>query len=408
MGIVTRGKGNKHLRLVVPKELRQQIGRRDIFKSLKTDSERAARKIEASLDKGLFWAVLKHKTDGQNRAKISQTIENLLSDMLESSHAEIPFTIDFPPTRTQSHTFAPETCIRLSELAQIRIRQLRATGRAHKTILAAESQSRKIVDIMGDHPLNEYKHLDFLHLQETLQNSLAPRTAYARLITTATLFKYAAEHGYIKENPCPRFEKPKSIKHDIGYHSYEPDDIARLLASPYFRNGKPDHRGMACLISLYSGLRIGELAQLHTCDIVEQEGIRCFSINEDGNKQVKSFSSIRLVPIHPKLTELGIDSLGNGKRLFPEFVNDGMGYGHNFSKAYGKFNRRHISKDRNKVFHSWRKTFSRALSESGVHQETIAALLGHRPQSEVTALYSGGVALLTMRDAVMKLSFTGI
>jgi len=54
MGIVTRGKGNKYLRLVVPRGMRSQIGRRDIFKSLRTDSAKTAERIEKDFNRSRF------------------------------------------------------------------------------------------------------------------------------------------------------------------------------------------------------------------------------------------------------------------------------------------------------------------------------------------------------------------
>ena len=60
------------------------------------------------------------------------------------------------------------------------------------------------------------------------------------------------------------------------------------------------------LIALYSGMRIEEICQLYIGDIVQIEGIWCFSINENTEnkehfKHVKSLAGIRNIPIHPYL-----------------------------------------------------------------------------------------------------------
>ncbi|GAK84248.1 integrase [Vibrio ponticus] len=58
-------------------------------------------------------------------------------------------------------------------------------------------------------------------------------------------------------------------------------------------------------ILLYTGARVSEICQLKTKDVVEKDGIWCISINEDGDKRVKTRASVRLVPLHKKLLSLG-------------------------------------------------------------------------------------------------------
>ena len=71
-------------------------------------------------------------------------------------------------------------------------------------------------------------------------------------------------------------------------------------------------RFWAPLIALYSGMRLEEICQLHLSDIVKEDGVLCFSINEESGgsgyvKHVKSSAGIRKVPVHPHLwDELGL------------------------------------------------------------------------------------------------------
>ena len=68
------------------------------------------------------------------------------------------------------------------------------------------------------------------------------------------------------------------------------------------------------LIALYSGMRLEEICQLHLSDIVKEDGVLCFSINEENGgsgyvKHVKSSAGIRKIPVHPYLWE----KIGLGK-----------------------------------------------------------------------------------------------
>ena len=60
-------------------------------------------------------------------------------------------------------------------------------------------------------------------------------------------------------------------------------------------------------MGLYSGARVGELAQLYLRDFADIHGVKFFRISDDNDGQsVKNASSRRLVPIHPDLLELGL------------------------------------------------------------------------------------------------------
>ena len=82
-------------------------------------------------------------------------------------------------------------------------------------------------------------------------------------------------------------------------------------------------RFWAPLIALYSGMRLEEICQLHLSDIVKEDGVLCFSINEESGgsgyvKHVKSSAGIRKVPVHPHLwDELGLEKFVASTSLEP-------------------------------------------------------------------------------------------
>jgi integrase len=95
-----------------------------------------------------------------------------------------------------------------------------------------------------------------------------------------------------------------------------------------------DWRYWLPLIALYSGARLGEIAQLLVKDVLKKDGHWCFHICKDGEiqKSVKTAGSERIVPIHPELIGLGLidyheRSVSEGHiSLFPEIKADTRGF----------------------------------------------------------------------------------
>lgn len=90
------------------------------------------------------------------------------------------------------------------------------------------------------------------------------------------------------------------------------------------------------------------------------------------------------------------------KRLWPNLKRGKNGYSHNYSKMIGKHIRRHVTKDKKKVFHSFRDTFAEENIASKVAPDVFGGILGHAPASPITALYSGKHPVDVMLDAMKQ------
>lgn len=119
-------------------------------------------------------------------------------------------------------------------------------------------------------------------------------------------------------------------------------------------------------------------------------------------------SNERLVPIHPELIRLGlldyVASLENGK-LWPNLSPDKYGrWGLRFGNWYSRFNRKEITKDPKKCFHSFRHTVANQLKQKGISETLIAELIGHKNDNITTGRYdkSYNVALLKKALGVIE------
>ncbi|QFU75353.1 site-specific integrase [Halioglobus maricola] len=176
---------------------------------------------------------------------------------------------------------------------------------------------------------------------------------------------------------------------------YTEEDLKVLFSSPLFackeyRRGPGGRKSWWWLIilGLYTGARVGELAQLRLEDVQTVDGVMCLSINDEGDKSVKTPAGIRLVPVHPELLRLG----------FEEYLLHLKQRGHNHILPYPNENTEDPAQRcskwfggtyranelpagwslKNLVYHSFRHTFiNRAIKEQGIDTMVVQSLAGH-------------------------------
>ena len=203
---------------------------------------------------------------------------------------------------------------------------------------------------------------------------------------------------------------------ESGYAAFTGKDLKTLFESPEYSSGfEHSWQYWIPMIGLYTGARINEISQLNVSDIVVQDSIRCFSINDlpdedetdgefaegDPQKTVKSSASVRFIPIHPELIKAGLDDYiaevktNAGKRLFETLGwSKKSHYGAVPSKFFREYTKNHgVYVERKKVFHSFRRTLNQALQKAGMHQEHRERLLGHSNTSVNDTHYGGETPL---------------
>lgn len=156
-----------------------------------------------------------------------------------------------------------------------------------------------------------------------------------------------------------------------------------------------DWRYWIPLIAVYSGARLGELCQLLTADVRQLHGVWIFHVtevgdeNEEGSaKSTKTAGSMRVVPVHSRLIELGFLNYHAGvvargeQRLFPEIERDKRGYFGDASKFFNSFFRDiGVKIDKRVNFHSFRHNVTDAFRAAGYLDEQHGVLLGHTKAS---------------------------
>lgn len=165
-------------------------------------------------------------------------------------------------------------------------------------------------------------------------------------------------------------------------------------------------------IALYTGMRLGELCNLRTQDIVTVNGIRCFHVrpHPEDNWSPKTVAGTRLIPIHSHLLQWGVlDLVQEGEHyLFPDLNSSARGRGTDFAQAFSKFKKR-LGLPESVTFHSFRHTVSTKLRNQGgnIRELWIDTLLGHEAthRSQGTTTYTSGIAVQNLQQVVEALEY---
>ncbi|MDY7524636.1 site-specific integrase [Sphingomonas sp. 10B4] len=185
--------------------------------------------------------------------------------------------------------------------------------------------------------------------------------------------------------------------------SFEDHELAKLCECPLF----VDPQGWSSsskigdatifwifLLAITTGARLEEVGQVALADVKRDGEIVYLDIDEYAadeeapDKSVKTDDSVRLVPVHAKLIELGFlnyyDALiASGEtQLFPDLKENSVGK--RTKEASQRMNRiidRHVSVDRRLVFHSLRHAFKAKGNDAGITDKTLDQICGHAPVS---------------------------
>lgn len=295
-----------------------------------------------------------------------------------------------------------------------------------------KAKARDFRDALAKVPAALPNKLRVLPLRSLLQRDLSkftPRSATTvnKLLTIlAAIVSHAQRDGLL--DAVPGFSNPfeKDVKFRIDARQVDPrkiftaSDLAAIFGTSIFTAGdRPKGGGGEAafwfpLISLFSGLRLEEIAGLVISDLVrdEETGRWFFDVTPANGREVKTASSIRCVPVHRELERIGLlvyrearlkDAGALDATLWPDLVtvNEGKRSGP-WSKWFGRFLRRTVGiTDELKVFHSFRHTFKR-MARDKVAEELHDALTGHAGRG-VGRSYGRGVSFAPLVEAIDKL-----
>ena len=301
------------------------------------------------------------------------------------------------------------------------------------------AQVKSFIEIIGDLPIETIKSAELSKFRDTLLQmpkskaekvramSVADQIAYAKahneklkspntvknaLKKISGIFTYAVEIELIDVNPVARVKKPiakKVVEATELERGYSKQDLEAIFKHPIFTD-KGAHKtyGWASywvpLICRYTGARLNEIGQLNREDIEQSDGIYYFNIRRGEGQSVKANASIRHVPIHSHLIELGFleycDTIKQG-RLFPQVPLDKYGKASNALSSWWGDRVRETKVDPKAPSHEFRHTIKTEFRELGVPDSVSDRITGHTVKNE-GARY-GSVSLEYRKEVIDKL-----
>ena len=244
-------------------------------------------------------------------------------------------------------------------------------------------------------------------------DKLSEPTIQKYMIRVIQFFNYCFDSGYIGKSITAKM----NVKIDIDpseravlpYEASEARKIFEIVTSIKRSSKSPSSRIEASelyyvtMIAAYSGMRIKEITQLHKEDIVLKDGIYCFNINTNDGKTTKTKNSIRFVPIHSKLIDLGLLEYVNSKKSGNIFKVSNK----DFSEIFrSQIQRKFIDKDSKKTFYSFRHYFIDYLVQREVEANLIAQIVGHEKQYKILLnTYAKPINANTLKAKVEMVSY---
>lgn len=365
---------------------------------------------------------------------------------IEDERAHGNFMNEYDKQSSYTHTSLKEFCqseksqptLKISELYNKYAKEKETGGNwGPKTKIDNNAYAKTIIEIIGDIDVSQIDNQLMLEYRDILiqlppnrekspkyrgtsipeilkVSNIKPmsiKTVNCHLSFASSLQKWGVQHGFLERNFAESLTFKRNSKPSDERKPYDTKDLLLILdcISTLNRKVRPE-RFWTPIISLYSGLRLTEICQLYKEDIRKIDDIWCLDINKnDAKKRVKTKGSIRIVPIHPIIIELGFLEYVNeikSRHLWPNLkYNEKNGYGNLFQKWFQRINRNKITKEEQKTFHSLRHNLINNLKQNGFEVQLIAEIVGHSTGSITMERYGKSYKPKRMLDALNTVDY---
>ena len=276
-------------------------------------------------------------------------------------------------------------------------------------------------------PLNINKVLPWKNMEmdaileaEDVEKTLSPKTVKDHLIRMKALFRDIAERKMITFNIFKDVNIIVEVSESRKFMPFDRKELRKLFSEDSMDiNHAMPSRYWVPLIALYTGMRRSEIFFRTPSDIKIEHNIEFFDVNAEGDKRTKNAASIRKIPIHSDLIQLGFltyvqriqDMHGADASLFSEYGNRNGQAGNKFSDWFTRYRKSLGINGAGKVFHSFRSNFVNELERHRCDPLQIQRLTGHASNSithDATKGYGGKFSIEDLKKTIEHLAFSDV
>ncbi|TMV06312.1 site-specific integrase [Ruegeria sediminis] len=314
--------------------------------------------------------------------------------------------------------------IAVTELTKAHLRDYAEAIKGLPTVLSAKLPDGRFV---RDLAFNEA----IAWAKKNKRDTLSDKTRDKYVAVMKRLLSFAAEQDYRQGNPwgdykLPRVKQKHSEKQKADRRPFTPDEERRILdfvtQSNQEQYAKTTIDYWAPWIAAHHGTRLQETCQLRLCDFEIRDGVWSMQITDEGeDMRAKSGATVRWVPVHPKLMEIGLrghiearrkvmpaealafDQWERYAKRFGELQPDKRG---RVSGPYGKrfaTLRKNLKITGGKVaFHSFRHRLQDAADDVGMPDSHRRYLTGRANKDAVEGGYGEGAGMTYLLESLRQ------
>lgn len=177
-------------------------------------------------------------------------------------------------------------------------------GARPQTLVTYAKRNRRLVDFVGDVPVNRVDAALMERFAAKAKERLAPSNALEHFRQLRAVLRFAADEGLIDHVPAPRVRFPSTKTRRLTLQ--EAERLVSAMAQPYRDLGE---------FVLLTGLRIGEALGLEADDVEGRHLHIRRTVNGDTNEAgpPKTASSERVVVLTDRALELLTGRVGGGR-----------------------------------------------------------------------------------------------
>lgn len=245
-----------------------------------------------------------------------------------------------------------------------------------------------------------------------------PVTIEKRMKQVDHFLRWCVKREYLPSNPMSGLELPQRLVSAAKTRKTSFSDeelykiIPALLALPTEDLPRTEFK-WAALALMFSGARCMEILQLRHKDVRQVEGVWVFDITPEEGNQLKNHPSMRLVPIHSQLIQLGFlewfakrpQPQGNRSKVFPLIYPKGSPL---VSMWFSRLLKELQIKKPAVSLHSLRHTLTVKLAQARTYPPLQNRLLGHAIGKSVEdRVYLAGLqfSVKELKDALEVVRF---